>query len=185
MRDWIEIGWIARPRGLKGDLWVDPITDDPARLLELGSFSIELDGKRQELKVQEGHLRENRLQLRFHGYENRDAAEELKGRYLLIHKSQLPPLEEGEVFLSDLLGLEVRLADGSVLGRVRDTPEMPTGVMLDVTLEKWEALIPFNRHFVPDLNLEEGWLLVDLMDGLIPDGMLARARELKDETNAL
>lgn len=176
MREWIEIGLIARPRGLKGDVWVNPISDDPARLLKLGSFRIELDGVRSELKLAGGRLQNGRLEMRFEGHESREAAEELQGRYLFIHKSQLPRLEEGEVFLADLPGLEVRLADGLVLGRVHDTPEYPSGIMLDVRLGRWEVLIPFNRHFVPELELEQGWLQVQLLEGLVPEGMLAEAR---------
>ncbi len=169
----MDIGWISRPRGLRGQVWVTPYSDEPERLVELREFRIRSADGWRSLRLEEGRVLGNRLSMLFEGVSTRTAAEALCGQVIQIHRRDLPPLEDDEVFLADLIGLEARLADGRVVGTVTEILELPAGPLLEIRGRGQEALVPFQRRFVPRLELKEGWLELDVPDGLLPDDMLA------------
>jgi len=172
MRDHVDIGWVSRPRGLRGEVWVAAYSDDPERLLSLREFRVGRDGTWRSLRLLEGRLLGDRLSMLFEGVTDRTTAEALCGRTLQIRRADLPPLEEDEVFLVDLLGLEVRLPDGRAVGKVTEVLELPAGPVLEIRGPGGEGLVPFQRRFVPRLELAAGWLEVDLPEGLLPEEMV-------------
>lgn len=168
----MDIGWVSRPRGLRGEVWVTAFSDQPERLLELKDFRLQGPLGTRILRLAGGRCQDGRLSLLFEGIQDRTQAESLCGATLQMHRRDLPPLEEGEVFLTDLIGLEARLVDGRVVGRVEGILELPAGPILEIRARGQEALVPFHRRFVPRLELQEGWLELDTPEGLIPEGML-------------
>ena len=172
MQDHVDIGWVSRPRGLRGQVWATAYSDDPERLLSLREFRVGKDGSWRDLRLVEGRLLGNRLSLLFEGVADRTAAEALCGRTLQIRRRDLPALEEDEVFLVDLYGLEVRLPDGRAVGTVADVLELPAGPVLEIRGPGGEGLVPFQRRFVPRLELASGWLVVDVPEGLLPEAMV-------------
>lgn len=168
----MDIGWVSRPRGLRGELWVTPFSDDPERLLELREFRVVLKAGPRPLRLAEGRRLGGRLAMRFEGIEDRAAAEAVCGSALQIHHRDLPPLGPDEVFLADLIGLEARMTDGRPVGRVEGVLELPAGPVLEIRAGGHEALVPFQRRFVPRLELAEGWLALEPPEGLIPPAML-------------
>jgi 16S rRNA processing protein RimM len=172
VRDFVDIGRVSRPRGLRGEVWVTPWSDDPERLLGISRFRLLLPAGPRELRLAGGQWLNGRLALLFEGVADRDAAQALCGGELQIRAEDLPPLAEDEVFLADLVGLEARLADGRVVGRVRHVLEMPAGPLLEIAGGGREALVPFARRFVPRLELAEGWLELSVPEGLLPEGMV-------------
>ena len=104
-------------------------------------------------------LRQRNFIVRFAGF---DAPEPLK-RYsgwelaYISHRGELPR-EEDEVYLFELEGMEVRLPSGEVLGHVSGVLETAAHVLLEVA-EIPGRMIPYTRQYVPDINLDEGWLI--------------------------
>lgn len=172
MRDFVDIGWVSRPRGLRGEVWVAPYSDEPERLLALREFRLMLPDAPRMLQLAGGSCQNGRLAMLFEGIPDRTAAEALCGRALQIHQRDMPALAEDEVFLADLIGLEARLPDGRAVGRVSNVLEMPAGPLLEISARGQEALVPFTRRFVPRLELAAGWLELTVPEGLIPDGMV-------------
>jgi 16S rRNA processing protein RimM len=185
MQDHVDIGWVSRPRGLRGQVWATAYSDDPERLLSLREFRVGRDGTWRELRLVEGRLLGNRLSLLFEGVTDRTAAEALCGRTLQIRRRDLPALDENEVFLADLYGLEVRLPDGRVVGRVADVLELPAGPVLEVRGPGGEGLVPFQRRFVPRLELAAGWLEVDVPEGLLPEEMVRPVKPGSDSDDPM
>ncbi len=172
MQAFVDIGKIARPRGLRGEVWIDSYSDDPARLAGLTTFYLEEKSGRSTLRVEKARVQDGRLLILFQGHEGRDAAERLRGKHLSIAREDMPDLEEGEVFMADLVGLKAVLSTGQSLGVVRDVLEMPAGWLLEIHQGKYEALVPFKLEFVPDLDLKAGTITIKPLEGMLPDGML-------------
>ena len=106
--------------------------------------------------------------VRFEGIDSRSAAETLVGQELLVSADDRPELDEGEFHLLDLLGLEARLtADGPAIGTVSDLISGGNDLLEITTAEGRKLLIPFVEAIVPEVQLEDGWLLVTPPPGLL------------------
>jgi 16S rRNA processing protein RimM len=96
---------------------------------------------------------------RFAEIADRNAAEALRGQLVTVPRSSLPPLEEGEYYHADLLGLACRDADGAELGKVVAVENFGAGDIIEI--EKPDG----KRHMVPFrpgiAELEQGRILVD------------------------
>jgi 16S rRNA processing protein RimM len=99
------------------------------------------------------------------GVTDRSAAEALKGSELFVPRARLPEPEAGEVYVHDLIGREVRFADGSVLGKILGTANYGAGELIDVRLKDRadSVLIPLAPPFL--VTTDEGAVVVDLPEG--------------------
>src|SRR5690606_4370327 len=108
------------------------------------------------------------LLVRFEDCETREDADRLAQRYLLLPTEALPPLEEGEVFYHQLLGMAVETVAGRRVGTVREVYETEPHHLLAVeTDDGVERLIPFAARFVREVSVERNVVVVDLPDGLL------------------
>ncbi len=98
---------------------------------------------------------------------DRNAAEVLRGRTLLISPEEARPLEVGEFFLHDLVGLEVETAEGQQVGRVVEIYETGPGHMLEVDDGTRGHLIPFSDQLVRDVDVKAGRIVIEAIPGLL------------------
>ena len=77
-------------------------------------------------------------------------------------------LEEGTVFIADLIGLPV-LADGEEIGRITDVLTPPGNDVYVIRKNGQEILIPVVKEFVEEVNVDEGYVKVRLIEGMLPD----------------
>ena len=96
---------------------------------------------------------------RFAEIADRDSAEALRGQVLTIPRSALPPLEEGEYYHADLIGLPCVDADGTSLGTVAAVENFGAGDVLEIEkADGKRAMVPFKPGVA---DLEEGEIRVD------------------------
>ncbi len=107
------------------------------------------------------------LIVRFDDVRDRNAAEVLRGRTLLISPEEARPLEAGEFFLHDLVGLEVETAEGQQVGRVVEIYETGPGHMLEVDDGTRGHLIPFSDQLVRDVDVKAGRIVIEAIPGLL------------------
>ena len=131
----ICLGAIVGVHGIKGEVKVKSFTESERNLERYGVLE-DQHGRSWEVKVS-GHSKEL-LRVKIKGIDDRNAAKELIGCRLYADRSALPELKsEDEFYQADLIGLEVRLADGSRL-----------------------EMIPFTRAYVPEVNIKDGYIIV-------------------------
>lgn len=68
------------------------------------------------------------------------------------------PREEGEIYFFELLDMEVRKPNGEVIGHVAEVRDSGAHVLLELDTDP-PRLVPYIREFIPDVNLDEGWLV--------------------------
>ncbi len=166
----IVVARVRKPHGLKGELAIFPLTDDPEAVFVPGRelFVLALDGAVKGTVMLEqvrGYHRE--WLLRFRGIADRDAVESLRDRFLAVDRSVLPPLEEGEVYLQELAGFAVVDEKGEALGLVTDVYDLPAGPTIEVQGPKREFLLPFRGEYVKETDREGRRLVVAIPDGLL------------------
>jgi 16S rRNA processing protein RimM len=95
----------------------------------------------------------------FEGVFDRSAAEALRGSLVEIDRSALPPLEEGEYYHADLIGLAAVNADGNCVGTVAAVENYGAGDLLEIETESGKSsMIPFKPGIA---DLHEGRIVID------------------------
>jgi 16S rRNA processing protein RimM len=167
----LAVARLRKPHGLKGEITIFPLTDDPAGVFVPGRALWVLDLEGQvvggPLAIERSRAYHREWLLKFKGVETRDALEPWRGRFLGLPAEELAPPAEGEVYLHELEGFAVRLEDGTAVGLVSGVFELPAGIMLEVQGPKREFLLPFRREFVRDVDRAGRRLTVTPPAGLI------------------
>jgi 16S rRNA processing protein RimM len=168
------IGRVRRAHGIRGELVVEALTDAPdaifaaGRRVFAGTRDGALSGDRRELRVVRSSPFKGGLIVAFEGIEDRSAADTWRDRYLLVPESEVQPPDEGELFIHDLVGMQVVRLSGDALGVVTEVFELPQGPMMEVKRERGKpVLLPFNEETVVDVDAERRVIRVDPLEGLV------------------
>lgn len=170
MPDRLVVGRVGRPHGLRGEVVVSVRTDFPEERFVPGT-SFDVPGGRS-LRVATTRWHSGTLLLRFDGVEDRDRAADLSGTELTVPVDDLPSLDDPDEFHDhQLVGLRAELADGTVVGEVREVAHGPGGELLVIAREgPADALVPFVRQIVPEVDLAGGRVVLTPPDGLLEEG---------------
>jgi len=162
--DRVIIGRIGAPHGVSGELRVSPLTDFPDRFEELE----EVFAGDELLHVDSVRYFKKSVLLKFREYQVREEAAKLTGKALTVDRSQAAPLDEGEYYAFDIIGLHVFDGDGTELGTVTDV--LKTGSN-DVYLTRRkdggpDILVPALKSVVHEIDLAGGRMVVKLPEEL-------------------
>jgi 16S rRNA processing protein RimM len=150
----ILVGEIGRPHGVRGLVKLRSFTADPAAIASYGPLTDETGQRRFAITLLADGL------ARVEGVEDRDAAARLTGTALYVDRADLPPPEEDEFYLADLVGLRAETAAGQPLGHVRSVEDNGAGAFL-VLDGPPERFVPFTRACVPVVDVAGGRLTVE------------------------
>ena len=168
MQKRLEIGQIVNTFGIKGEIKVVPFTDDINRFDDLEKVYVKTKKDSKLYKVENARYHKNMVLLKLEGIENPEQAELLKNAFLEIDREDAIPLEEGQYFIADLIGLEVYTDEGKLLGKVDDICN--TGAN-DIYVVKDElgkqVLLPGIKDVIKEVDLESGKIIVHLIPGLV------------------
>ncbi|MFD0260056.1 ribosome maturation factor RimM [Kitasatospora indigofera] len=165
----LVVGKIGRAHGIKGDVSVEVRTDEPELRLGPGAVVLTDPASAGPLTVESGKVHSGRLLLRFAGVKDRNAAEALRGTILI---SEVDPEERPddpeEYYDHQLIGLDVVLLDGTLVGELTEVVHLPYQDLLTVTkADGTEVLVPFVTRIVPTIDLENQRAVIDPPPGLI------------------
>lgn len=160
----VLVGAITGAHGIRGEVKLKSFTADPQALV---SYSPLETAKGQKLEVVKIRPQKEGVLAILKGVTDRNAAEALRGTELFVPRGRLPELGEDEVYIHDLIGLPVHLADGSLLGEIIDVADYGAGDLIDVKVEgrKDTVLIPFADSYVLEADGEK--VVVDLPEGYL------------------
>ncbi len=186
----LVVGRIRRAHGIRGEAIVEAVTSHPDEIFVEGrslylasaesSGAVDVaegtgdaegaedgGGEAAGLRMERVRPHRNGWIVAFEGVDSRSAAAALVGRELLLPMEALQPLEADEVFVHDLIGLEVRLTDGTPVGPVQAVFEARPADLLEVRMGDRLVLVPFTRVIVRDVDVEAGTLVIDPPEGLL------------------
>jgi 16S rRNA processing protein RimM len=159
--EFVVMGRIAGLYGVKGWVKVFSETEPRDNILEYSPWYLKISGNWVEMEPAEGRIHGNGVVARMEGYTDRDQAARLVGVEIAIHRDQLPEIEDGEYYWSDLIGLKVVNTAGVELGQVDHLLETGANDVLIVKGER-ERLIPYTPgQAVVKVDLEAGLLTVE------------------------
>jgi 16S rRNA processing protein RimM len=167
----VVVGRLRRPHGLKGDCTLFPLTDTPATIFAPGReiWVVDLAGDivTGPLTVERSREYHREWLVKFAGVESRDALDPFRAHFLGVPPEALGPLADDEVYLHELDGFSVRLADDTPLGLVSAVYELPAGIMIEVQGPKREFLLPYKKEFVQQVDRAGRRLVVAPPEGLL------------------
>ena len=166
----VLIGTLGKPHGLRGELTMLVRTDVPERRFAPGA-SVEVGAGGRAMTVASARWHSGVFLLALTGVSDRTAAEALRGSEVWARVPAAETLDaEDEFFDRQLIGLSVRDAAGADLGRVKALVHNPGQDLLVVDVAGTERLVPFVSALVPVVDLDDGYVQVAPIDGLLDDG---------------
>ncbi len=157
--DKVCIGAITGVRGLRGEVRIKSFTADPDGVAAYDQVTDEAGEHAYRIRVT-GHVN-GMVIARLDVFDDRDAAESLKGTKLYVPRSILPEPEDGAFYHADLVGLKAETADGEPLGTVKAVYNFGAGDVIEISGGgKDELMVPFTSAAVPDVDLESGRIVV-------------------------
>jgi 16S rRNA processing protein RimM len=170
---YVVVGQVRRPHGIRGEVRVEILTDYPERIIEhdylyLAHPQSPDDVERHRLESVRPH--KGILLIKLGGYGDRDAAEELRGMLVQVPLEEAIPLEEGEYYHFQLMGMDVETETGEWLGRVGDVVEAGAHDVYVVRGPRGEVLLPAVEDVILELDMEAQKMTVHLLPGMLEEG---------------
>ena len=163
-KQFLEAGQIVNTHGIRGEVRIQPWCDSAEFLLDIDKFY--MDGKAVKFTGKKVH--KTLLIAKPEGVDNANDAALLKGKLLYFDRDDAK-LEDGQIFIDDLVGLEaVNVETGEVFGKVTDVLKLPAS---DVYVIKGEGeyMIPAVKQFILSTDLEKNEMQVSLIKGMRTD----------------
>jgi 16S rRNA processing protein RimM len=163
----IAIARIARPRGVRGELVAEVLTDFPERFEGLKDATAVLpDGSRRELKIENAWFQNDRIVMKFDGVDSIEAGDELRDADICVPESDAVKLDEGEFFDWQLEGCTAVTVDGATLGTVKELLRTGGTEVLVIEGER-EYLVPFAESICTEVDIENKRIVIDPPEGLL------------------
>ena len=176
----VVVGRIGRPHGIRGEVVIGVRTDEPDLRFAVGAT---LDARStsddagpengaggERLTVASVRWHSGQLLVAFAGITDRTAASELTGSWLSVDSSQLPETGDPDEFRDyELIGLAVRTCAGDPVGVVTDVLHYGQDLLVVRRQDepRGEALVPFVKAIVPEVDIRAGVVVIDPPPGLL------------------
>jgi len=167
MEDLVAVARIVKPRGIKGELVAELLTDFPERFEGLENVqALTPGGETLDLKIEDHWFQNRRIVLKFAGYDSIEAGETLRDAEICVPESDAVELEDSEYFDWQLAGCRVETVEGRQLGDVAELMRTGGTELLVVRGDK-EYLIPFANSICVEVDIEKKVIRVDPPEGLL------------------
>lgn len=165
--DFVTIAKVTRTQGRKGEVAAALLTDFPERFAARKRlFALNAGSDRRELELEDHWFHKGGVVLKFSGFDSISQAEALVGCEIQIPAAERAPLENGSVYVSDLVGCSV--ADsGREIGRIEDVQFGAGEAPLLVVKGQKEYLIPFAAAYIEKIAPAEKRLEMKLPEGML------------------
>jgi 16S rRNA processing protein RimM len=174
----LGVGRILRPHGLHGEVAVEVRTDDPDLRFAADAVLATEPAANGPLTVVTARWHTGRLLVRFAGYDDRTAAQQLSGTMLVLDSATVARPEDPDSYPDyELIGLRVSTVAGEPVGVVADILHQGQDLLVIKPAAgrpgREEILVPFVLPLVPEVDVERGRLVIDPPPGLLdPDAAI-------------
>ncbi len=169
---YLLIGEILRPHGVIGEVRMKVITHYPERLPQLKTVYLAPAPTASNVApyvLERMRMHQGYALMKFKGIDDRNQADLLRQLVVMVAIDDAVPLDEGEVYLYQLLGLTVDTEEGETLGKLTDVLETGANDVYIVDSPKYgEVLIPATNETIRSIDIVSGKMIVCLPNGLLP-----------------
>lgn len=161
--EYLLIGEVLRPQGVRGQVKVRPETDDPARFLQLDTVYLKTGEDYHPVPITDTESRpDGFVYCVLDHAADRDQAEKQRGLLLYVDRAHAVKLEEGQYFISDLLGCQVRDQKGTVLGAIEDVLQPGANDVYQIKCADGRRMyLPVLPFVILQVDVKGGFIVVD------------------------
>ena len=163
----VAIGEIMKPRGIRGEAFLLPLTDFPQRFHDLDSVRVEApDGASSVLNIAYVRAYGSRLAIKFQGIDTPEHVARLRGHFILVSRDAVYPLPDNTFYVFELEGLPVETASGAMIGHVVEVLSYPANDVYVVDPQRRRRIDP-RRARDRRVDQKAGKIIVQELEGLL------------------
>ncbi len=164
----IAIGHITKSVGLRGEIKVVPLTDDPERFHDLTSVWLGVDETSAcEYRLTRSRVTAKGVFLQIASIGDKNEAEAVRGWFVFVPEQLAVKLPRGSHFVHDIVGLTVETEAGEKIGTVTDVQKYPAQDVWIVETGSKEIMIPAVKEIVRQVNLKQKRIIIRAIEGLL------------------
>lgn len=168
MEERLQVGVIASTHGVRGEVKVFPTTDDVKRFKRLKEVILDAGKEQLPLEIEGVKFFKQFAILKFKGIDNINDIEKYKGKSLFVTRENAVKLKKDEYFIADLMGLKVLDEEEKEIGVLKDVMETGANDVYVIALHDGrELLLPAIRQCVLAVDVEEGFIKIHILEGLL------------------
>ena len=159
----VFVGKVSSPHGIKGWVKVISYTNPIENILSYREWLIANEGGDKSFSIEDSRIQGNKIIVKLDGVEDRNSAEDLKNKEILVSRKELPKLEKNTFYWNDLLNLPVMNQKGKQIGKVDSLFETGSNDVLVVVNESKERfLVPFiMEEVIIKVDLAKEFITID------------------------
>lgn len=168
MEERLQVGIISSTHGVRGEVKVFPTTDDVNRFKKLKEVILDTGRETKVLEIEGVKFFKQFAILKFKGIDTLNDVEKYRGQSLYVTRENAVKLKKDEYFIADLMGLRVLDEEGQEIGVLKEVLETGANDVYIITMNDGrELLLPAIKQCVLEVNVEEGFIRIHILDGLL------------------
>lgn len=158
---YLIVGEILKPQGVRGEIKVRPITNDPDRFWDLERVYLK-QGERYEARAMRcTRVHDDFAYVTLEGVNDRNGAEALRGTLLYVRREEAVALSEDENFICDLIGCVAYDKKGERIGKLREVLQPGANDVYIFDTARGEMLLPALRRVVLEVDVQNARMVLD------------------------
>ncbi len=154
--EYLMIGEITKPQGVRGELKVRPLTHDPYRFEGMTEAYVKRGDAYERVRLAVNRVTGDAAFISLEGVEDREQAEKMRGTFLYVDRAHAIELTEDETFLCDLVGLRGVDDEGREIGVLADVLQPGGNDVYIFKGPRGDVLVPALKSVVKRVDLEAG-----------------------------
>ncbi len=168
MVEYLKAGTITQPFGIKGEMKVYPHTDDPARFKKLKKIYIVSKNGYDMYEVESAKMALPLVIIKLKGFDTPEQVRLLRQKDIYVSREDGAPLNEGEYYYADILGLNVIDDEGVQRGTITDILETGANDVYEITAEDGtKFLLPAIKECILSVDIESSLMKIHIPEGLL------------------
>lgn len=171
MKEYLSVGFVTKPHGVRGQIKVEPLTDDVTRFKSMKSVLVQEAGNYINYRIMSRSVAPSYVLLKLEGVDTPEDAEKFRNKYLWIPRSEGRKLAEDEYYWADIIGCDAVFSDnGKKLGVVDSIIETKGNDVYVVKTAKDDVLIPALKQYVT-VDVENNTVFIHRkgLEEILPD----------------
>lgn len=168
MKEYLKVGTITASFGIKGEMKVYPHTGEPERFKKLKKVFISEGGSYKEYEIESAKMALPLVIIKFRGIDTPEEIRNFRQKDIYVKREDATPLEEGEYYFADIIGMNVVDDEGTHRGKITDIIQTGANDVYEVTQDEGGSfLIPAIRECVLNIDTASNLMTIHIMEGLL------------------